>query len=478
MTSIHPQQIFAKSILLADGWQQNVLLEHDSNGVITKIKPQTDKPRNFSGKVIDGAVIPGMVNNHSHAFQWAMAGLGERSGEVSGGASGSAGEKRDSFWTWRKAMYGFVENIDPDDLQNIASALYMQMLKAGYTSVGEFHYLHHQKDGDFYDNPAEMSLQIFEAAKNSGIDVTLLPVFYRYSGFGAQAANDGQKRFIHGQDAYGRLIEQVHSLSSEYNQSYGIAPHSLRAVDQADLEFAQKALRSHSQTAPIHIHIAEQTKEVNDCVAHYGQHPVEWLYQNAEVDDKWCLIHATHLTSSEIQSITDSNAVVSICTTTEANLGDGFFPMQEFKAKAGRWSIGSDSHISVNAIEELRWLEYQQRLQEHSRTVLVEGANCSTGEYLWLQAAQGGAQSIAQPVGRIAVGCKANFVELNSDSLVFAGKQQSQFLDAFIFNHQSDNDAIESVWVRGQKVIEQGMHQSQSTIKDRFKSSLGKLQRA
>lgn len=467
MTSIHPQQIFAKSILLADGWQENVLLEHDSNGVITKIKPQTEKPRNFSGKVIDGAVIPGMVNNHSHAFQWAMAGLGERSGST-----------KDSFWTWRKAMYGFVENIDPDDLQNIASALYMQMLKAGYTSVGEFHYLHHQKNGGFYENPAEMSLQIFEAAKNSGIDVTLLPVFYRYSGFGAQSPNDGQKRFIHDQEAYGRLIEQVHSLSSEYNQSYGIAPHSLRAVDKNDLEFAVKALRSHSKTAPIHIHIAEQTKEVNDCIAHYGQRPVEWLYQNIEVDDKWCLIHATHLTSAEIQSITDSNAVVSICTTTEANLGDGFFPMQEFKAKAGRWSIGSDSHISVNAIEELRWLEYQQRLLEHSRTVLVEGANSSTGEYLWTQAAQGGAQSIAQPVGKIAVGCKANFVELNLESLVFAGKQRSQLLDGFIFNHQADNDAIESVWVRGQKVIEQGEHKSQALIKDNFKSSLKKLQGA
>ncbi|GAA4355659.1 formimidoylglutamate deiminase [Kangiella marina] len=449
------------------------MLEHDSNGVITKIKPQTEKPANFSGKVIDGAVIPGMVNNHSHAFQWAMAGLGEVSGGASGGSNKDA---KDSFWTWRKAMYGFVENIEPEDLNHIASALYMQMLKAGYTSVGEFHYLHHDKNGSFYENPAEMSLQIFEAGKNSGIDVTLLPVFYRYSGFGSQAPNDGQKRFIHSQEAYGRLLEQVHSLSSEYNQSYGIAPHSLRAVDKSDLKFAVEALRSHSDSAPIHIHIAEQTKEVDDCVAHYGQRPVEWLYENLSPDDKWCLIHATHLTDNEVKSIADSKAVVSICTTTEANLGDGFFPMKEFKAKGGRWSVGSDSHISVNAIEELRWLEYQQRLREHSRTVLVDGANSSTGHWLWTQAAQGGAQSLQQPVGQIAVGYKANFVELNLESLVFTGKSQEQLLDAFIFNHQADNDAIDAVWVRGQKVVEQGKHVSQSVIVDGFKSSLKRLQ--
>jgi len=465
MTSIHPQQIFAKSILLADGWQENVLLEHDSNGVITKIKPQTEKPANFSGKVINGAVIPGMVNNHSHAFQWAMAGLGETSGDT-----------KDSFWTWRKAMYGFVENIEPEDLNHIASALYMQMLKAGYTSVGEFHYLHHDKSGSFYENPAEMSMQIFEAGKNSGIDVTLLPVFYRYSGFGAQAPNDGQKRFIHSQDDYGHLLEQVHLLSSEYNQSYGIAPHSLRAVDKSDLEFAVKALRSHSETAPVHIHIAEQTKEVDDCVSHYGQRPVEWLYDNLSPDDKWCLIHATHLTDGEVKSIAESKAVVSICTTTEANLGDGFFPVLDYKAQGGRWSVGSDSHISVNAIEELRWLEYQQRLREHSRTVLVDGANSSTGHWLWTQAAQGGAQSLQQPVGQIGVGYKANLVELNLNSMTFVGKSQQQLLDAFIFNHQFVNDAIASVWVRGQKVVEHGEHASQGIIEENFKTSLGRLQ--
>jgi formimidoylglutamate deiminase len=469
MTSIHPQQIFAKSILLADGWQENVLLEHDSNGVITKIKPQTEKPTNFSGKVIAGPVIPGMVNNHSHAFQWAMAGLGEVSGETSGST-------KDSFWTWRKAMYGFVENIEPEDLNHIASALYMQMLKAGYTSVGEFHYLHHDKSGGFYENPAEMSMQIFEAGKNSGIDVTLLPVFYRYSGFGPQAPNDGQKRFLHSQDDYGRLLEQVHLLSSEYNQSYGIAPHSLRAVDQSDLEFAVKKLRSQSSDAPIHIHIAEQTKEVDDCVAHYGERPVEWLYNNLSPDDKWCLIHATHLTDCEVKSIADSKAVVSICTTTEANLGDGFFPMQDYKAKGGRWSVGSDSHISVSAVEELRWLEYQQRLREHSRTVLVDGANSSTGRWLWTQAAEGGAQSLQQPVGKVAVGFKANFVELNLDSLVFTGKSQEQLLDAFIFNHQVDNDAIGSVWVRGNKVVEQGAHIAHDDIIKNFKQSMSRLQ--
>ncbi|MBV36295.1 MAG: formimidoylglutamate deiminase [Rickettsiales bacterium] len=468
MTSIHPQQVFAKSILLADGWQDNVLLEHDSNGVITKIKPQSEKPKNFSGKVINGAVIPGMVNNHSHAFQWAMAGLGEASGDLVEG-------KRDSFWTWRKAMYGFVEQIEADDLNHIASALYMQMLKAGYTSVGEFHYLHHNKSGGFYDNPAEMSLQIYEAAKQSGIDVTLLPVFYRYSGFGNQAPTQGQKRFIHDQEAYGRLLEQVHALASDYNQSYGIAPHSLRAVDRADLEFAIKTLRVQSETAPIHIHIAEQIKEVDDCLAYYGQRPVEWLFNNLNPDDKWCLIHATHLNEQEVSNIANSKAVVSICTTTEANLGDGFFSMNSFKSQDGRWSIGSDSHISVSATEELRWLEYQQRLLEHSRTVLVDHSNRSTGHYLWTQAAKGGAQSLQQAVGTLAVGYKANFVELNTDSLPLIGKSQEQLLDAFIFNHQFSNDVIESVWVRGQKFVEKGQHISEVDISQNFKATLKRL---
>ncbi|AOE49682.1 formimidoylglutamate deiminase [Kangiella sediminilitoris] len=466
MTSIHPQQIFAKTALLSDGWQENVLFEHDSNGLITKIKPQTKKPENFSGKCIEGAVIPGMVNNHSHAFQWAMAGLGEASGET-----------KDSFWTWRKAMYGFVEKIDPDDLKNIASALYMQMLKSGYTSVGEFHYLHHDRTGQSYDNPAEMSLQIFEAAKDSGIDVTLLPVFYRYSGFGPQAPNEGQKRFIHSQEAYGRLLEHVHLLASEYNQSYGIAPHSLRAVTLDDIKFATQALRSQSKTAPVHIHIAEQTKEVNDCVAHYGERPVEWLYNHLSPDNRWCLVHATHMTDSEIATVAQSNAVISICTTTEANLGDGFFPMMDYKAQNGRWSVGSDSHISVSSTEELRWLEYQQRLRQLSRTVLVEGAHSSTGEWLWTQAAEGGAQSLQQPVGRIEVGAKANFVELNSDSLVFVGKNRSQLLDAFIFN-QADNNAIASVWVGGTKVVENGEHHSEQAITQAFKQSMTELQRA
>ena len=458
------KQVFAKKALLADGWQDNVLLSLDCNGVIQEIKPQVSLDSDFNGERLNGCLIPGMVNSHSHAFQWAMAGLAERSGQGS-----------DSFWSWRNTMYSFVHNITPDDLRVIASALYMQMLKAGYTSVGEFHYLHHDFLGARYNNPAEMSLQIFEAAKLSGIALTLLPVFYRYSGFGEQAPNKGQARFINNPEEYTTLLDKVADLAKQYEQKFGIAPHSLRAVNHSDINLAIDHLNRLDPQSPIHIHIAEQTKEVQDCLNYYNQRPVEWLMNNFDVENRWCLVHATHMNQQEVANVADSNAVVSICTTTEGNLGDGFFPMMAYKNLKGRWSVGSDSHISINACEELRWLEYQQRLQHQSRTLLTKAEHSSNGLWLWQEAVKGGAQSLAQNSGKLEESYSADWIELDMDSLPLLGKKHDQIIDSFIFNQQLFSNTIKSVWVKGKKWVENNTHIEQQKIEQEFSAVIKRL---
>ncbi len=461
------KQIFAKHILLADGWAENVLLTIDDLGYITALEENSSMPNDFSGELISNSIIPGMVNNHSHAFQWAMAGLAEQSGKGS-----------DSFWSWRKIMYDFVSKITPDDLETIATALYMQMLKAGYTSVGEFHYLHHDANGEHFSNQAEMSQRIFEAAKNSGINLTLLPVFYRYSGFSEQAPNDGQKRFIHTQEEYAKLLDAISKLAGDYQQNFGIAPHSLRAVNRSDIEFAinhlDKLTEQSSIQAPVHIHIAEQLKEVDDCLAHYGKRPVTWLSENFELNSRWCLVHATHMNASEVKKVAKSKAVVSICTTTEANLGDGFFAMMDYKDHSGGWGIGSDSHISVNATEELRWLEYQNRLRTNSRTVFTDGDDSSNGYWLWRNAVRGGSQSLANRSGELALNKKADFLVLNNNDMALVGKKNDQLIDAFIFNQQF-NQPLQSVWVSGNKVIEGAQHPYQESVCENYRRVLKKL---
>lgn len=462
-------QLFAKKALLSTGWSNNVLVNLDCNGVIQEIKPEHTLDKTFSGEIIEGAVIPGMVNTHSHAFQWAMAGLAEQSG---------AGA--DSFWSWRKTMYDFVGKITPDDLFNISSALYMQMLKAGYTSVGEFHYLHHDISGQEYQNMGEMAGQLSEAASRTGIGLTLLPVLYRYSGFGEQAPTDGQKRFINNLEQYQRLLESISAITGQkMNQNFGIAPHSLRAASPNDISQAIQLLDQFDSHAPIHIHIAEQLKEVNDCIDAYGSRSVEWLIKGLDahelcLNERWCLVHATHLNAQEVDAIAKSQAVVSICTTTEANLGDGFFPLQDYLRRHGRWGIGSDSHISLSPVEELRWLEYENRLQEQSRTVITDGEFSSNGLRLWRDAALYGAQSLARNSGVIKQGCSADFVELNPNAMVLKFKQAHQLLDSFIFNQQAE-PLINSVWVAGKKRVEQGFVEDEMLIKERYFNTLEKL---
>jgi formimidoylglutamate deiminase len=342
--------------LLADGWADAVEIEIDSAGLIGDIKTNAEPSNEF----LSGCAIPGMANLHSHAHQRAMAGLAEQ-----------VGASDDSFWTWRDTMYRFIEAIQPQHLHAIAAQLYLEMLQGGYTHVAEFHYLHHQVGGRHYDNPAEMSEQLIQAAQSVGLGMTMLPVLYQQGGFGGVELGKRQRRFQHDVDGYLRLIDQLNkSYPSNSNYTTGIAAHSLRAVSIESLSEVLAALGAPSQM-PVHIHIAEQQQEVSDCIAYSGVRPVQYLLDNFAVDQRWCLIHATHMDESETRRLAASGAVAGLCPTTEANLGDGFFNATSFLAQNGSIGIGSDSHISVSVSEELRWLEYGQRLLHNSRNQLA-----------------------------------------------------------------------------------------------------------
>jgi formimidoylglutamate deiminase len=455
-------KLYAENILLNDGWasKQTITIEQ---GVITAI----DSGMIEGAEVARGAVIPGMVNCHSHAFQRAFAGFSEQ---------GSEGQ--DSFWTWRKIMYQFLAQLTEVDAKNIAKQLYIEMLKMGYTRVAEFHYLHHDIDGSIYsENSAElatMAKAIFEASKESGIGLTLLPVLYQHSGFGEQLPSDGQKRFINSTEQFNQLVSDCFDLTEQFpNTNVGIAPHSLRAVDKTSLLSAVAHVRSLDKQAPIHIHISEQQKEVDDCLSHYGKRPVQWLLDNVELDKHWCLIHATHLDEQERKGMIAKQAIAGICPTTEANLGDGIFPTTEFLAEKGTIAIGSDSHISVNPIEELRWLEYAQRLIKQQRAILATEEQASVGQNLWQQAANGGAQSTNSNTGNLAIGKQADLLVLDSNKTKLFANANQHLLDSMIF--ASQQNPISDVMVNGHWQIKDQQHSDQEQASENFAQLLLKL---
>jgi formimidoylglutamate deiminase len=352
------------------------------------------------------------------------------------------------------------------------------MLKMGYTRVAEFHYLHHDIDGSTYDNNssnlATMAHAIFDAAKESGIGLTLLPVLYQHSGFGEQAPTDGQKRFINSTAQFNQLVSDCFTLSESFpNTNVGIAPHSLRAVNKDALASAIAHVRELDMQAPIHIHIAEQQKEVDDCLAHYGKRPVQWLLDNIALDQHWCLIHATHLDEQERKGIIATQAIAGICPTTEANLGDGIFPTTEFLAEQGTIAIGSDSHISVNPIEELRWLEYAQRLIRQQRAILASKEQASVGQNLWQQAAVGGAQSTNSNTGCLAIGKQADLLVLDSEQTKLFANTQQHLLDSVIF--ASQQNIVNDVMVNGAWVIKDKQHKDQQQTSDNFAKLLLRL---
>ncbi|CUX54245.1 MULTISPECIES: formimidoylglutamate deiminase [Agrobacterium] len=445
MTAIH-----AGAALLAGGWAKDVRIICD-DGVIssveTGVSPQPQDERH-------AVIVPAMPNLHSHAFQRAMAGLAE-----------IRGPGDDSFWSWRTVMYRFALSMTPDHVEAVAAQLYMEMLEAGFGRVGEFHYLHNDRDGSHYGNIAEMAERIGAAASRTGIGLTLLPVFYAHSGFGGQAPIDGQKRFIHSLDSYGKLMQGAQGVVDRLPGAVlGIAPHSLRAVTGDELT----AIEPLAKGGPIHIHVAEQTKEVDDSLAFSSARPVEWLLDNAPVDGRWCLIHATHMTETETRRMAKSGAVAGLCPITEANLGDGIFPAPNFLAESGHYGVGSDSNILISVPEELRTLEYSQRLSLRARNVIAD-AGCSTGEKLFLQALQGGGRALASRNG-VKKGKSADFVALDVSAVSYL--PISQILDQWIF---AGGIAVDSVWVRGKKLVQAGRHIHRHEISGRFNKVMAEL---
>ena len=455
-------QLFAERALLDSGWADGALIEIGDDGLIRGLSTGVARPPADCERV-SGALLPGMPNLHSHAFQRAFAGAAERRG---------AGD--DSFWTWRTAMYGMVEEIDPDAMESIAGQLFVEMLEAGYTSVAEFHYLHHDREGRSYSSLPETSERIITAAQRTGIALTLLPVLYTSSGFGGVAPAPGQRRFVNDGDRYVRLLD---ALFARHGRRAGVrigaAAHSLRAVTPGELGAARSALALLDAEAPFHIHVSEQVREVEDCVRWSGQRPVEWLLGHAEVDGRWCMVHATHLSAAECTALAKSGATVGLCPTTEANLGDGFFPAAAFLDAGGRFGIGSDSHVSVSPWEELRWLEYGQRLVHRRRAVLASRDTPSVGRRLFEHAARHGAKALARPAGALAPGRYADLVAVDTSLPTLGCREGDALLDALVF--AGNVNPVRDVMVGGRWRVREGRHVERDSIRERFTRTLRSL---
>ena len=440
-------------ILTPAGWR-DLICQSDAAGRIASWQPALTPPVAYA--------VPGTPNTHSHAFQRAMAGLAEHQTDPA-----------DSFWTWRELMYRFAGRLDPDAQYAIASQLYVEMLEAGYTSVCEFHYLHHQPDGTPYADPAAMSNALIAAAADVGIRLTLLPVLYMTAGFDGRALEPRQRRFGHTLDAFLSLLQTLRRHENPMLR-LGIALHSLRAVPEAVMPVLLDAIAE--DDFPIHIHIAEQVAEVEQCLAIRGARPVRWLLDNAPVDARWTLVHATHLDDAEVTGIAAAGATVSICPTTEGNLGDGLFRLRDFLDAGGRFSIGSDSHISVSPVEELRWLEYGQRLQARGRNIAASAQQTSTGAALLEQAWIGGAAGCGVPVGRLDPGHCADWISLDAAAPVLAGARDADVLDRFIF--AGNRPLIDQVFVGGQRVVDAGRHVRHEPVAAAYRKLMRRLLQA
>jgi len=443
-------------VLTPEGWGRDVLVAWEA-GRITEVVPEVEGPRAAGVERSAGALVPGVGNLHSHAFQRGFAGLTERRGD------GVA----DHFWTWREAMYRFAGAVTPEDLTAIAAMAQVEMLESGFTGVAEFHYVHHRPDGGAYDDPAEMSAAIVRAAETTGIALTLLPVFYAHGGFGGRPTGPGQRRFACDLDRFARLHESAARAVARLDGGrIGIAPHSLRAADADEL----RALAALHRDGPIHIHVAEQTAEVEDCLAATGARPVDRLYDVVDVDARWCLVHATHVTPGEVARMAASGAVVGLCPITEADLGDGIFPAVDFRAAGGVYGVGSDSNVAISLPQELRLLEHSQRLRDRARNRMAEPPR-STGRALFDAAAFGGARALGaqgggtapgRPAGRIAVGAPADFVVLDRDHDALFGRDGDAILDAWIF--AAATNPVREVWRAGRRVVADGRHVARAAV--------------
>jgi len=461
-TTAAPARLFAPHALLAGGWAEQVEFTL-SEGQIAAIR--TGVPPGPDAEHAGGIVLPAMNNLHSHAFQRAMAGFAEVRGP-------------DNFWSWRRQMYALVARLDPDQLQAVAEQAYVEMLKAGYCAVGEFHYLHHNPDGRPYAQLTELSERMIAAARHTGIALTLLPVLYAHGGFGALPPEPGQRRFVNDSDRYRQLLEMLFKRyppaagKAAGGVRIGAAFHSLRAISPTLLQQGLQAIDALDERAPVHIHIAEQRREVRDCLRWCGQRPVAWLLEQAPVDRRWCLVHATHINRKEIKALAASGAVAGLCPLTEADLGDGLFPTHAYlNAAAGRFGIGSDSQIRIDMTEELRWLEYGQRLARGRRCLLASAAIPSVGRRLYCDAAEGGAQALGLANGALQTGARADLLVLDPVHPGLANGRGDQWLDALIF--ACSPSPIRHVMVAGHWQIRDGHHAGEEAIAARF----GQLQR-
>ena len=449
-------QLLLDAALLPGGWARDVLIETDAQGALVHVQADA---ASASAPRIRGATVPGVPNLHSHVFQRAMAGRAETAREG------------DTFWTWRRAMYRLAFGITPADMQHIAAQLGVELLRHGYTALGEFHYLHHTPDGDPYSDPAEMACAIVRGVQAAGIGLTMMPAAYARGGFDGSALREGQLRFRLGVDQARTLAEDLRRrFAGNPDMAVGIAAHSLRAVDPRALGMLVQGL---DPAIPVHIHAAEQQREVEECVATLGASPVAWLLDNAALDQRWCLVHATHMTPDETRRLAGSGAVVALCPTTEANLGDGIFPAEAFLRHGGRFGVGSDSQVSVDPAEELRLLEYGQRLLTHRRGVLARSGHFA-GAALLRAAWESGASALGRPIGRIAPGCRADLVVLDLESPTLTGLDGDGILDAWVFGPGAT--PVRDVMVGGRWMVQDGHHPAERPVLSAYREAVRRVQ--
>jgi formimidoylglutamate deiminase len=453
-------QFHAAAALLPEGWARDVLIEADATGTIARATADVARVPGTARR-LRGAVIPGVPNLHSHAFQRAMAGAAERRGPPEAG--------RDSFWSWREEMYRVALSIIPEDAEAIAAQLYAELLEWGFTSVTEFHYLHHQPDGTPYADPAEMGWRLISAASQAGIGITMLPSLYRHGGIFGKPPAPGQRRFLNDLDGFARIVDGVRAaITGNPQAAVGVAPHSLRAVTPGMLRDLVEGW-----DGPIHIHAAEQQREVEECRSATGARPVRWLLDNAPVDARWCLIHATHMDADEVAGLAATGAVAGLCPTTEASLGDGTFPLPEYVGAGGRFGIGTDSHVGISPRDELRQLETSQRLALHQRAVATSEARPHPGRLLLDAALAGGAQASGRTIGAVAPGARCDLVELDDTHPALIGRAGDALLDAWVFNGNAN--PVRTVICGGQAVVEAGRHVARLEIGEKFSQAMRRL---
>jgi len=444
--------LFFDQALLPRGWTRDVRIAVDAGRIVGIVSGGVAAPGDERHRI----GLPGISNLHSHAFQRGMAGLAE-----------VRASSADNFWTWRDLMYRFVGRMTADDIEAIAGQAYVEMLEAGFTRVGEFHYIHHDVSGAPYGNLGELAERIAAAAGAAGIGLTLLPVFYAHAGFGGRAPDSEQRRFVNDIDRFAQLMEASRrAVATHQGAVVGVAPHSLRAVTPAELD----AVVTLAGEGPVHIHIAEQTREVDECVAWSGQRPLQWLFDHAPVDRRWCLIHATHATSTEIRSVAESHAVAGLCPITEANLGDGTFKAPEFVELGGIFGVGSDSNVLIGISDELRQLEYSQRLALKARNVMAPDGGVSTGRALFDGALRGGSQALGAAISGLTEGAFADIVSLDAGNVALAGRAGDAILDSWIFG--AGRSLVDCVWARGRKVVKDGRHRNREQVALRFRQAI------